>query len=579
MMIERPTKVTLVGRGKINLNPADHLATGGEGSVYKLSDGTIIKLYTDTAKMIRDGIPKKIASLKGMKHPYIVSPTDLVTGVGGKPIGFYMPFAEGEALSRVFTNAFRTREGFNDAHATTLVGRMREVVQYAHGHNAMLVDANELNWIAVPHGLQGPEPRVIDVDSWVVDGNVPSSVPKMLSIRDWMSPLVSRESDWFAWGVVTFQVFTGIHPYKGTLKGYGLSELERRMRDNVSVFTPGVRLNAAVRDFGCINGPLLGWYEATFQNKERSVPPSPFETGATTAKVAKVARVVVTGQGNLVYDRLLSIPGNPVVRVFSCGVALCDDGSLYALADARKIGIVRSRKCEVVRRANGWLVADWEDGMLSFSYINGSGLHTEKLSFTVQSKKVLVSGERLFVVTEYGLTEVSFQMFTKPILSAGQTWGAQTNSTRWFDGVGVQDSMGAKFIIMPFGERACVQVRVRELDGLTPIAAKASDRFAVIVAVDKTGGYQKLELTFNREHTTYAIWQGGSDTPDLNMALLTKGVAAGIVTDGELCVYVPTSGALNKVADKDIATDMLLGNWENKVVYIRDGNVWSVAMR
>ena len=108
--------------------------------------------------------------------------------------------------------------------------------------------------------------------------------------------------------------------------------------------------------------------------------------------------------------------------------------------------------------------------------------------------------------------------------------------------------------------------------------AKAGNRFAVIIAVDKKGEYQKIELTLDREYRTYTAWKGLVDSADLNMSVLPKGVCATIVDDGEINIFVPTSGTVNKVKDKDINTGMLLSNWDNAVVYIRNGEVWSIRM-
>ena len=38
------------------------------------------------------------------------------------------------------------------------------------------------------------------------------------------------------------------------------------------------------------------------------------------------------------------------------------------------------------------------------------------------------------------------------------------------------------------------------------------------------------------------------------------------------------SGKVTKIQDRQIGTDMLLANWEDTVVYIQDGAVWSVRM-
>ena len=100
----------------------------------------------------------------------------------------------------------------------------------------------------------------------------------------------------------------------------------------------------------------------------------------------------------------------------------------------------------------------------------------------------------------------------------------------------------------------------------------------VDIGLDKAGTYRKLELTFDRTYTSYRAWIGDTDGADLNLAILDKGVCANIVDDGELAIFVPANGQLNRVQDKQIATDMALTNWGDRVVYIRDGEVWGVRM-
>lgn len=573
--IKGKTKVTLEGRGQLTLRPNDHVATGGEGSVYRAND-TVIKLYTDPRKMQHDGMPDKLKLLSRIKHEHIVSPKGLVTLQSGDPIGYYMDHVEGEPLSRMFTNAYRARAGFTDKHAAILADKMRDTVETAHSHKAILVDANELNWLSILNGQNEPEPRAIDVDSWAIERWAATVI--MPSIRDWHAKTFNEMTDWFAWGIVTFQIFAGIHPYKGTLSGFKRNDIESRMKANASVFAQGVKLNKAVRDFSCIPGPLLDWYVATFEKGERTQPPSPFDSGAAVAKIARVARMITTATGNLMFEKLFGETNDPVIRIFSCGVVLLDSGRLINLVNSREIAQTTSRDCEVIKVNSGWLVADWKNHQPSFTYIDGVNLKSEALTFQLKCHKLLSYENRLFAVTEKGLTELTLKVFGKPILAAGHTWGVMINSTRWFDGLGIQDAMGATYVITPFNDNACAQIRVKELDGLKPIVAKSGNRFIAIIAVDVNGVYQKIELTLNRDYSSYKIWQGVVDNPDLNIAILPKGVCAIIIEDGEFDIFVPTNGTLNKVQDKYVSTDMILANWENKVVYIHDGSAWSVRM-
>ena len=288
--------------------------------------------------------------------------------------------------------------------------------------------------------------------------------------------------------------------------------------------------------------------------------------------------MITTATGNLIFNKLFGDAGDPVIRVFTCGVVLLESGGLINLADGSEIGKSKSRDCEVVKSNGGWLKADWNGRQMVFSYINGTSLKEEALTLHLNGRRLLRYENRLFVVTEKGLTEVTLKLLGKPILATGHTWGVMINSTRWFDGVGIQDAMGATYVIVPFGDKACAQVRVKELDGLKPVTAKAGNRFIAIIAVDANGDYRKIELTLNREYSGYKVWEGTADSPDLNIAILPKGVCAIIVNDGEINIFVPTSGTLNKVQDKYVSTDMTLANWEDRVVYIQDNNVWIVQM-
>jgi len=570
--------VILEGRGQLVLRPNDHVATGGEGSVYRASN-TIVKVYTDPQKMRRDGMPEKLRLLATLTHPYIVAPKGLVCTLKGDPIGYYMDFAPGEPLPRLFTNDFRQRAGFGEVATSTLVNAMRDVTIFAHDHDAVPVDANELNWLAVLNVANGPEPRAIDVDAWAI-GRWPATVI-MPSVRDWHSTRFGKAESWFTWGCVTFPLYTGIHPYKGTLPGFDRNDLEGRMKANASVFSPDVRLNRAVRDFSCIPGALLDWYIATFQQGERTAPPSPYASHKVAA-AARVLRVVTTAtSGNLTYKKLFFRAGDAVIRVFPCGVALLESATLVDLNTGRTIGsphLRHSRECEVIRVQGGWLRAENDKGLIKFFYIDATSLQEDLLSFSLECYRIVRYENRLFVTTIQGLTEVLFRMLGKPLISHGQTWGAMLNATHWFDGVGVQDALGASYLIVPFDNDSCAHIRVRELDGIQPITAKTGTRFVTVTGLDNGGVYHKFEFTFDKTCQSYTPWQQNIDSPDINAALLPRGVCVTITEDGTLSVFVPSNGKLNRVQDKQIATDMQLAHWEDRVVYIQNGEVWSLSL-
>ncbi len=567
--------VFLEHRGQLRLLESNYKTTGGEGSIYK-ANATIIKLYNDPEKMRKDNMQEKIKLLSRLKHKFIVSPEGVVYDDKKKPIGLYMPYSDGEALPKIFTNAFRTRENFGNDEAKKLADRMRETVKAAHDYKALMVDANEFNWLAVILGNEGPEPRIIDVDSWTI-GSWKAKVI-MPSIKDWHTSGFSALSDWFSWGIVTFQIFAGIHPYKGGLDGYTPLELERRMKDNASVFRKGVRLNQAVRDFNLIPGPLLEWYKAVFEKKERSIPPSPYDTGISVSGYARTLHITTTASGVLIFEKIFDRAEDQAIKVWPSGMCLLKSGNLYDLGRKRTVGKMNLKNGEVVKKNGGWIVAEKENEKFVFKFIK-ENLDWENLSLMLDAGKIFCSGERIFLVSDHGLTELIYINLGKAILSSGLTWNIMANATMWFDGIGIEDALGSIFVVIPFGEKSLAQIRMRELDGLKVINAKAGKRYAEIVVLDKKGLYVKFGISFDGDYKTYKIMRSEVDSPELNTAMLPKGVTATIEKDGELSIFVPSNGNTSKVADKDITADMQLCNWEDRVLYIKNGAVWRLRMK
>ena len=573
--ITRKTDVMLEGRGMISLQPRDHMITGGEGSIYK-KNNTVIKLYTDSDKMIRDGMDAKIISLKRVEHPFIVTPKGMVKDAAGKPIGYYMPYVTGEPITRVFTNDYRARTQFADDDAHILVDHMRTVVQHVHSKQIVMVDANEMNWLVDDHNNHAPEPRAIDVDAWAIDRWRASVI--MPSIRDWHAKVFDELSDWFAWGIVTFQVYTGIHPYKGRLSGYAQHDLMRRMQDNASVFHTDVRLNHAVRDFGRIPGALRQWYEEVFAKGKRMRPPSPFDVGKIVPTRGRIAHTQITTKGMLVFDKMYESASH-ITHIFDGGVVLCADSMLVDVVRGKKICTVTKKNVAVVVQCDGWFVAECENDTLVCRFVDLYTGHEEIVDTTISAHNVMSMGERMFVVTERGLTEIVLTRMKKSLLSMGNTWQTLPYATQWFQGVGVENVMGNMHVVAPFGDRACATIRTKELDGLVPIAGYGGMRFITIITFDAQGIYHKHEFHFDDAYRMYTVWSNVVDSAELVITTLPKGVCVTIVEDGTLDIFVPSNGAHTKVSDGLIKTGTYLAHIDNTVIYIDDRTVWRVRMK
>jgi hypothetical protein len=567
--------VILVGVGPGVLRQSSHIATGGEGSVYRLG-GMAAKIFTDPGKMLQDDMVGKVGALSQIKHPWIVAPQGIVTDSRHTPIGYYMPYVVGQALPRYFTNDFRTQVGFTDSDSSHLAEGMRQIVQVAHDNLAVIVDGNENAWLI--HKGVHPEPRIVDVDSWQIRQWKAKVI--MPSIMDYHKQSFNKLTDWFSWGVVTFQLYTGIHPFKGTLDGYARNDFISRMKANASVFSPGVRLNQAVRDFSCIPPRLRSWYERTFQTTERTKPPSPFDSAVKASPQTTVLRVVVQGHGGqLVFKRLYQPPANDrVIRVFDCGVALLSSKALVNLNNGYTIGHATTLNCEVVYAEGGWLVVENQGDMMQAWYTEGRQDRTD-ITLALNGSGLLRFQNRIFVVTSQGLSELVLHLFSKPVVAVSGTWSIMESSTQLFEGLGVQDTLGSKFLLLPHGTNMLSYLKTPELDKLRVVNARGAEGYVVVVGIDSKGAYQKFEYVMAKDYTSYAVSQTEVDSPELILAALPQGQVASVVQDGELLVFVPANGKTSIFTDKSIATNEPLFCSDNKIVLIRAGSVWHVSVR
>jgi hypothetical protein len=207
-------------------------------------------------------------------------------------------------------------------------------------------------------------------------------------------------------------------------------------------------------------------------------------------------------------------------------------------------------------------------------------LAEENIPINIVASGVFSSLSRIFVIGERGLTEIiPFKANSRHLISVGSSWPVSPHATKWFDGLGVEDMLGAMHLVIPFGDRACAAVRAKELDGMIVVAGRSGARFAAVIALDQKGLYRKFEFYFDADYRSYALWQDVVDSAELITAILPKGVCATIVNDGALDIFVPSNGAHQKVSDSLIRTGTQLSQWNGTVIYASGKNVWRVRMK
>jgi hypothetical protein len=545
------------GQKAIVLTSADHMATGGEGSVYAQAN-TVYKIYLSIDKAIASGMERKLPLLTAIRHPGIVSPQGALRDKNGKFLGLYMPRSSGEAMCKLFTNTWRDLHNIGTTESVKLTDSMRAVILAAHSHKAILVDGNEMNWLA----NNGTEAQVIDVDSWQIGGFPGTAI--MASIRDYSEDTFSENTDWFAWAVVSFQLWTGIHPYKGTHPDYARGTMEARMRARASVFDPKVRLPAAARSPTQIPIKLRDWYERVFQSDERSCPPlaSASAIGTQTAPKLKVIQSIA---GKVKQERIESLGGR-VRGVFS-GIAIYETGKrLFAhdvvhkkpvsdLTDGELVALTEG-KAAIVRLDAALVYAQIDAGAIVMRLLcNGRSSGTATLP--TRATRLWQTETRLFAVVENapnGLVEIDASKPNDRLIAGARTaWPVAALSTRLFDGVFVQDCMGMPFVGVLEGRGLC-QGRAPALKGYRILSGFGRDSANVWLAGIRMADGERIRLRLAGGANGFVVEEECIvDDISINGATTLSGVGV-VFTDDVMRVY---KGISRKDVDKPGLSDSL----------------------
>ncbi len=506
------------------LTSNDHLATGGEGSVYAKA-GLVHKVYLDPSKARAAGMEAKAGMLAQIRHPGIAAPLGILRDKKGALVGLSFRKAEGEALCRAFTGAWRTAHRFDNDDAGKLAQAMRDIVDFAHQHRALLVDGNELNWL-----VNGTVPTVIDVDSWQLPGFPATAI--MPSIRDPLATKTFSEgSDWFAWAVVTFQLWTGIHPFKGTHPSFARGALQERMQAGVSVFDSQVSLPAAARPVSDIPARLRQWYEAVFSRQERTAPPPQW---GTAAAISPTLRVVQTLNQALRQEKWWSAPGR--IRAAFSGFMLVDSSSGLQAWDMTKkahLPWVSASQCQAVLRRQAALVRLGETvAVLELTPEQCVRTWTQAgeagVALPTRAQRLWQSANRVFAVVEgasNGLLELECRPLGARIVTApGLAWPVSALSTELLRNCFVQDCLGTPFVGV-LEDSGLVQARAPALKGYRVIDGVGVDRENVwLTAVRKSDGETvRLRMSFKAEQFEPEEEALVSE-PGLDAAVLASGV-------------------------------------------------------
>ena len=540
------TRYFVPSKGQIRLGRSEFKAQGGEGAVY-VKGSNAYKIYFDPTRCIPQA---KIDELSVLVQPNIIRPLELLIDGRNRPAGYSMrAIGKAHALCQLFPRAFRQRNNLTPDLSLRLVRQLQTGVSHIHSRGILIVDLSEMNFLVA---ADFSELFFIDVDSYQTP-SFPATV-LMESVRDRHAKTFSTDSDWFSFAVVSFQMFVGIHPFKGTYPAFqhlpdNTTKLDERMRANVSVLHTGVSVPAACLPFSVIPPNYLDWYRAMFEQGRRLPPPQ-----------AVQAVIIVAGPavGQSIASRKFEVRE---VREFDSeiiwhdGVITATEQSVYFNGQKYPRPPFDAKLTITPRRQH--LIAAYHDGV----QLRFRDLTMDRLIETrVEGEEVMLSHGQLYIKQHEHIFAIDFvELPNNTLLGLRSVANVMMNSTRMFDGVAIQNLLGANYASIPSGG-GCHQVRLAELDGAQIVSAKLY-RNVLIVLVTNAGQYDKYVFRFVKDFGSYDIRVlPDVTTPDVEFTVLDTGVVLHLIDDDKLEIFSSAKDSIkiSVVEDEALKDDLKL---------------------
>ena len=307
-------EVFIEGGGKETLTQQHYKAAGGEGTVYQ-KGGTAYKIMHSGHTVIPH---KKLEELNLIQSSNVLIPLKYLLDSKGRPIGFTMKYVHDvEFLCKLFNNNFLQRNNLGPNDIVQLVKEMQLTLSKIHDARCLVVDFNQMNFLV--DGKKLTFPYFIDTDSYQTPSYKATAI--MDCVRDRKTPhgQFSVLTDWYSWGIVTFWLYIGTHPYRGNHPNYSNNDWNgKRMDDGISLFHKDVSMPSNCRALSVIPKAHLEWYKNEFNNNTRSIPPLP--DGNIIIAVGIQIKDVMEFKTKLIFEYNL-----PVRRIFF------DNGNRYVL--------------------------------------------------------------------------------------------------------------------------------------------------------------------------------------------------------------------------------------------------------
>ncbi len=557
-----------VNGNAVNLTQQNFVAKGGEGKIFQ-KNKIAYKIYEHLTKMIA---PAKIAELN-VPNPNVIRPLDLVMNKKKQNVGFTMEWLgdDNVALCKLFTSKFQKDNGINNDHIIELVQNIKKTTEDIHNYKCLIVDGNELNYLVKPNFVT---PLFIDVNAWQTPSYPPTAI--MPSIRDWTTDDFSKLTDWFSFAIVAFQLFVGIHPFKGKHKSYRKNDFANRIKNRVSVFNSGVSLPPTTRDFSLIPSQYKDWFYKLFENGDREPPPQmPGEVGKMQV-VVKLVKSTGTFEITSIQefeDEILF--HNPTHQFTKTSEKIYLGKVDYKVSKGVELIITPLEKLPILVKL--------EKGISKFKCLKtGYDVKGAELACT----DMMIVNNTLYLKNREKLIEMSFKVAGNNILPAVKTvWNVEPLSSQIFGNVIFQSVLGKSFLCIPIpfaDKKSQFHIKaIPELDNYRVIEAKYQNNICVVIG-HNGNEYNRLTFVFDSKFSTYRCnTVRGVDYAPLNFAVLDNGVCIMITEDNGVEIFLNRIDKpdIKRIENPDIDNSMRLFKDGTRVKFFKDKTIYSMKMK
>jgi len=553
---------------KVKFTQNNFIAKGGEGSVYRIGN-VVYKIYEDSSKMIPEA---KIKELNNISDSNIIKPIDIILDPSNKVVGFTMRYVKGEPLCKLFTTAFRDRNNISDDMTLELVENIKDSTYNIHSNKCLIVDGNELNYMVDKSFVV---PFFIDVNSWQTPSFPATAI--MSSVRDWNVNTFSEITDWFSFAIVTFQLFVGIHPYKGKHDKYKKNDFQKRVVDCVSVFNKNVGVPPAARSFDLIPNHYKDWYYNLFEKGKRNEPPT--KPGVRSPITTR--HIIINSTDNFVIKEIHEFNSEIIYYDVVYGVEVIKTkNTLYI--NNKKYTVAPNVEVLFTTQNLNPIFVKIESGQLKYFSPDSIKINYSKLNC---SDKMIYKNS-LFIKNEGKLIEISLKEMNKQIFpTVKHTWGILPYASEMFSGCVSQSVFGRQFFVIiepnSSGNSESYVIKVDDLDGYRVIDAKYESN-VLIATTYKDSQYDRFIIKLDLKNNKYTYRkEEGIDFIPANFIVLDNGIVININDQDSVQIFSNIYGkdAVKEIKDPAIDSSMKLVKDGTQAKFFKGNKLFTIKTK